>query len=423
MLIIPGSHSLLKILIILSLTLSIFLELSASEYLVPRQAISIDYADIDLDNDPDIVVSCYYTNVIPDTIAILLNNGAGYFTVNFLEKETTHFFKCFKVDNDDLPDLVTKIFEDYQFVYYHNNGDGSFTEAVSIHSTVTDYQEEMVVSDINNDGDNDIVFWNTGFDSYWGILHNNGNGGFTENVYYTTETNTMDLNVGKIDNDEFDDILIATGEGPLIFYNNLPNFIESVPDSILCTNIFNLDMDNDGDNDVGLFQYYSMGGFQCRLKILYNSGDGIFTYADTLLLPCGAMINDINDFNNDGYPDLVYNTGYPDESIYVTINNQDGTFYEPLNYHIGFSFIFTSCSTDFDNNGYTDLAITGYNVDYTHDGIRILFNDGTGNFVDEPQTDNTECKIENVKCKINNYPNPFNQKNSSMLCVGVNRKV
>ncbi len=398
MLVIPDSHFLLKFLIILSLTLSIFLELPASEYLVPRQVRAIDYADIDLDNDLDIVVSCYYSSIIPDTIAILTNDGSGYFTVTFLQKETFHFLKCFKVDHDDLPDLVTKIFEDYQFVYYHNNGDGSFGEAIPIHSTLSDHYEGMAISDINNDGDNDIIFWEQAPETYWGILHNNGYGGFTENVYYTTETNAMDLNVGKIDDDEYDDILLTTGAGPLIFYNDLPNFIESVPDSFLCSGIYALDMDNDGFNDVGLFRVDSMSGFPSELKLLYNSGDGIFTDADTLFLPFSAMINDINDFNNDGYPDLVYHI--TDESVYVVLNDQNGNFSEPAGYQIGYPSIFICCSANFDNNGYNDLAITGYGADLNHHGVKILFNDGTGNFVEEPQTGNTECKIENVKLVI-----------------------
>ncbi|MCF7920743.1 MAG: FG-GAP-like repeat-containing protein [Candidatus Cloacimonetes bacterium] len=399
-----------KLLLTILVSLFSFIELYCSEYLVPRQARAIDYADIDLDNDMDIVVSCYYTNTIPDTIAILLNDGTGLFSVNNLQKETLHFLKCFKVDNDDLPDLVTKILEDYQFVYYHNNGDGSFGEAILIHSTLSDHYEKISVADINNDGDNDIVFWKSGFDPYWGILHNNGYGGFTENVYYTAETIAMGLDVGKINDDEYDDVLLTTGEGPLIFYNDLPYFIESVPDSFICSNIYSLDMDNDGNNDVGLYQFQSAGEFD-KFKILYNSGDGTFADADTIMVSWGSIITDINDFNNDGYPDLVYfmTVGSAFELIYVMLNDQNGDFLEPACYNLGYPTYFISCTADFDNNGYNDLAITGYNVDFTHDGVSLLFNDGTGNFVEEPQANfSEECKIENVKCKINNYPNPFN---------------
>jgi len=393
-----------KHLIILGLVLLVFTDILALEYAIPRIGMSIDYGDIDLDNDLDIVVSCYYSSIIPDTIAILINDGTGYFTVNYLEKETTHFLKCFKVDNDDLPDLVTKIMEDYQFVYYHNNGDGSFAEAVSIHSTVSNYEEEMVVSDINNDGDNDIVFWNTGFDSYWGILHNNGNGGFTEIVYYNTDTWSYYLDTGKIDNDEYDDVLLITEEEALIFFNDLPNFIPTIIDTSFYSYIYCLDMDNDGDNDVCLYDpWYNMSMF-------YNEGDGTFNDIEIIDFPSAVEINDINDFNNDGYPDFVYHSDTSaNDSIYVVLNDQNGDFSEPSHYFIGHHpTYFISCSADFDNNGYNDLAITGYGIDFTHGGVSILFNDGTGNFVGEPQIGNAECKIENVKCKISNYPNPFN---------------
>jgi len=415
--------------IILILIIGFFLFLTslsfASEYTVPKNAENIDWADIDFDVDIDIIIASYRSSTVQDTISIFINDGYGDFTGNYIEKENMHFMKCLRIDYDNLPDLLTKIIYNYQFVYYKNNGDGNFSEAIPIHSTLSDHYEKIAISDINNDGDNDIIFWRSGFDSYWGILHNNGYGEFTENIYYNTEANTMSLNVGKINDDEYDDVLIATTDGPLIFYNNLPEFNQIVPDSFLCTHIYSFDMDNDGDNDVGLFRHVFTGGLSCKLKILYNSGNGTFTYADTLFFPSGTMIKNINDFNNDGYPDLVYTLspyGDPGESIYVTINNQDGTFSESSSYYIGSPLIFRICSADFDNNCYNDLAITGYSIDDNYDGVRILFNDGTGEFVDEPQTGIEEQVIFKPELYITNYPNPFNPETTISFSLSRNSK-
>jgi flagellar hook assembly protein FlgD len=62
---------------------------------------------------------------------------------------------------------------------------------------------------------------------------------------------------------------------------------------------------------------------------------------------------------------------------------------------------------DLDGNGYDDI-ITIRALFYT--GIlNILFNDGNGNFVEEPQLGiNEECIMNNEKCRLTNYPNPFN---------------
>jgi len=405
-----------KVIILLIIFITYF-GLTASEYLVPYPALCIDCADFDLDDDIDIVVGSTITNTTADTISILENDGDGYFMITKMERENAHFINCCDLDNDGLPDLVTKIAEDYQIVWYRNCGNLVFDDAISIHSTLSNHYEQIEISDINNDGDSDIIFWEQSSDTYWGILHNNGLGGFTEDVYYTSDSNLVSLSAGKINDDDYDDILVATGTDPLLFYNNLPDFDETFLDSFHCGKIRVLDMNNDGYNDVGLFRDNDMWNLPSKFKIMYNSGTGSFTSADTLYLPYTAYLEDIKDFNNDGYPDIIYSMWTNQETIYVALNNQNGDFDEAEGYYIGLPFYFVTCSGDFDNSGYLDLAVAGYYVTQGVDGVKILFNDGTGNFVEEPQTDNTECKIKNVNCEISNYPNPFNPSTNIMFSI------
>ncbi|MCD6398705.1 MAG: T9SS type A sorting domain-containing protein, partial [Candidatus Aenigmarchaeota archaeon] len=62
---------------------------------------------------------------------------------------------------------------------------------------------------------------------------------------------------------------------------------------------------------------------------------------------------------------------------------------------------------DLDGNGYNDI-ITVRALFYT--GIlTILYNDGNGNFVEEPQVGvNDNCILNIEDCELSNYPNPFN---------------
>jgi hypothetical protein len=81
-----------------------------------------------------------------------------------------------------------------------------------------------------------------------------------------------------------------------------------------------------------------------------------------------------------------------------------------VNYYTGICS-HRSFTADLDGNGWNDIITMNYdfyNPPPDTGTVHILFNDGTGNFVEEPQTGNTECIMENVKCKISNYPNPFN---------------
>ena len=196
-----------------------------------------------------------------------------------------------------------------------------------------------------------------------------------------------------------------------LFYNNFPIFEEVIIDSFPATHSYIDDMDNNGYNDLVLFAHNFILEIPSFMKILYNCGDNTFVDGDTLSFPCGAYIQNINDFNNDDYPDLVYTQGSWDdnnENIFVCFNNQDGTFNEPDSFYIGTPQWFKISSDDFDNNEYQDIAVTGYYYNETSHGVRILFNDGTGSFVDEPQVSVDNYQLTMTNYQLTNFPNPFN---------------
>jgi|GEM_PF-737498 len=411
--------------IFLLMRVSIF----ADEYPIPKYPYDITTGDVDCDGDIDVIVGSNISSSVNDTISVFYNDGRGNFTPHYIEKENFHFLKCATIDNDNLPDLLTKNIENYSFVYYKNNGDGSFDESIIIHTTLSNHYEYIKISDTNDDGDNDIVFYKKNIDAYWGILHNNGYGEFTENVYFNTDDNIMHLDAGRINEDEYADIVLTTGDAtpPRIFYNNGNGFVQDTLMTLNWHDCFIKDMNNDELNDIMFFAGSIFIGIPSDYVIAYNSGNEEFVFGDILELPPLSIMLDIADYNNDDYLDIVYHSvvfdslNQPDvENIFICFNNQDGTFSEPDIYHIGpCMFGFKLTPADFDNNGYLDIAVTSRDLYH----VRILFNDGTGNFIDEPQVGiNEEYIMNNEKCKISNYPNPFNPVTTISYNLPVNVK-
>ena len=381
------------------------------EYPVPNYPYDITASDIDCDGDMDIIVGSHGSfEELQDTLTVMRNTGEGNFIQEKYDFSTHHFLKSATMNNDIYPDLITRSFDnENQVTIITNDGYGNFTDYSYIYDG-----HNIKISDTNNDGDNDIVFCKVNLNGYWGILHNNGYGEFTEEVYFETESNIMHLDTGKINEDEYSDIVLTTGDSipPRIFYNIGFGF---EVDTLMMRNYaqcFVKDMNNDTANDILFSTPGDFVGIPCDFMIGYNIGNEEFIYGDTLELPPLSSILNIADYNNDNYPDIVYHSvifdslEQPDEeNIFFGFNNQDGTFSEPDMYYIGpCMFGFKLTSADLDNNGYNDIAFTSRDLHH----VKILFNDGTGNFMEEPQVEISNEELIISTCKLSNYPNPFN---------------
>ena len=385
---------------------------------VPKNVHSIVCADVNLDNFIDIIIGSSQSSSQHDSVTILENNGYGEFNKITFEKNNMHTLKCVDFNGDNLPDIVTKVFDSYDIVYYANNGDFAFGEQNVIHSTLTDHKEKINIADMDNDADNDLVFYLHNTDAYWGICKN-VNGQFSEEVYYNNDGIISNLSIGKLNNDNFADILIGRNFGVQLFYNYFPDFEEVIVDSFFSEYSFIEDMDNNGYNDLVLLYSSAFTINPSLMKIVYNFGDDTFIEGDTLPFPSGILIRNISDFNNDNFPDLVYDDFYR-ENIYICFNNQDGTFNEPYSYNIDYAPLgYNVASADFDNNGFLDLAVSKYYIDDENQGVKILFNNGIGGFEEEPQVGIEDQCLSNEKTKLSNYPNPFNPTTSIHFSIDV----
>ncbi|MFH1416332.1 MAG: FG-GAP-like repeat-containing protein [Elusimicrobiota bacterium] len=259
--------------------------------------------------------------------------------------------------------------------------------------TIIGYEDSVVAwGDYDNDGYYDFAisgkYATASSARKTSVYRNNGSGDFTlaqdlgEGIY------SGDLDWGDYDNDGDLDLAIAGHVGDSVGMTKIYNNVDGVftDSGISLQKVFSSalawgDYDNDGDLDLALtgtsntFPYY--------FAIIYkNDGAGGFTDSGISNLK-GVTDSDVawGDYNNDGFLDLAL-TGRDADYEYSNIykNNGNGTF---TDISAGITGMTAGCFIwgDYDNDGYLDFAISGY--DTPGGAIRrckVYRNSGSGTF-------------------------------------------
>ncbi len=127
-------------------------------------------ADIDRDNDEDLVQIIYQSNPESSYCRLLLNDGTGHFSVapNAFGENIAGWFNDVVIgtlNDDQYPDMFLPRVIPGQ-VYYDvlliNNGNGSFSDSSSLLPSGADFSTAAAFFDHENDGDEDIIIANCG---------------------------------------------------------------------------------------------------------------------------------------------------------------------------------------------------------------------------------------------------------------------
>lgn len=380
-----------------------FIQFALSDgYKVPKYAYSLDVCDIDNDGDIDIIVGSHDQG--NDTISILKNDGFGNFSISQLIKSNYANIICSCIDDDsDYPDIVTLTRPDSGWVFYPNHQGINFGISHLIYRTITELIE-LYPLDQNNSPDFICYDWHIA--GGFGALYNNGAGVFTYHHIYSALQSISDPAVGDLNGDSLNDILVSDYDGGVSIFINQGSgvFNQQIIDINPVTHTYIFDINNDGFNDLGLYRHVFFPGGICTLKIFVNQSFN-FILTDTILFPQGTLFVNFADYNNDNYFDIAYIRGFwsgPLDSLYIVFNNQDMTFSSPDRYFVPNPQLLSFKSADFDGNGYNDIAYCYYGA---QDNVTVLFNDGTGKFVENPLTSIASHESQKVDIKV--FPNPF----------------
>jgi len=358
----------------------------------------VSFADVDNDNDQDVLITGLSGTTY--TAKLYINNGSGSFTLKsgtpFTGVKDQGSIAFADIDNDnDLDVLITGWrYNPHQAIseLYTNDGNGNFNLVIGSPFNGVRFSS-IAFADIDNDNDQDLLI--TGLNSVGVIITklytNDGNGAFTEVIGTPFEGVTeSSIAFADVDNDNDQDLVITgrnssnqkiaklyTNDGGGTFTEVTGTPFDGVYNSSIAF------ADVDGDNDQDLVITGKNNSSQKIAKLYINNGSGVFTVI------AGAPFDGVSsgsiafaDVDGDNDQDIVITGFNVGASTKLYKNNGSGIFTAGSTVPwsgvgVGYSSI---AFTDIDNDNDQDLLITGGDGTSNSTITKLYTNNGNGTF-------------------------------------------
>ncbi|CAF0913691.1 unnamed protein product [Adineta steineri] len=342
----------------------------------------IAVGDMNNDKQLDIVIANYGTN----DIGILFGDGTGNFgkqnTFSTGYDSVPYSLVVSDLNNDGNLDIIVANHGTDNVGIFVGQGNGTFEAQVIISTGYKSQPYSVAVDDLNNDTYMDIVVACSGFNTI-GVLLGFGNGSFTIPYKYSTNNNSLPLSlvIGDFDNDTQLDIAVANYDNKSvgIFFGYGNGYFTDQMTFFSVTYNFNpysiAAGDFNGDNrlDIAVVNYD------------YNYVDIVLTYRNYTFLnqntystgnQSGPNSVAFADFNNDKQLDIVVaNSGTNNIGIFLGYGN--GTFSSQTTYSTGDnSQPFSVTIGDFNNDQQLDIVVANSGTN----NIGIFFGYFNGTF-------------------------------------------
>jgi len=339
------------------------------------------WIDFNADGKQDLIVSGYDNDNTSRYNYMYLNNGNKTFStvsIPMFVKLLSTSLAWGDYNNDGFVDFYYAggYNGKMQSKLYKNDGVGNFQETKSPFIPLSNGKSQFV--DINNDGKLD--FFQIGLDSVevmtFTMSENKGNGVFeNKDVSFLVTLPGRHGNFSKsnvlwadFDNDGLQDVIIsATTQDDFYFkfYKNLGNFKFSEENiGLPKLNYVSMaagDVNQDGKTDlvyIGSKELMLGGSYNYTDMIVsINYGNLKFKKVSSLVMNIFDNNLELADFNNDGYPDILY---YGTDNGYLKIlkNNKNNTF-SATTQNVAQAYYGAAYWGDMDNDNDLDLFFSG----------------------------------------------------------------
>jgi hypothetical protein len=163
---------------------------------------------------------------------------------------------------------------------------------------------------------------------------------------------------------------LAQGTLPVSFLARIDSPLPASPPFSTTSPIAVADLNSDGNLDV------VVSGDTNDIWVLFGNGNGTFQPAATYTIS-GANFYALADFNGDGKPDILAVGG---STIYVLLNNGDGTFGAPVSTAISSNAPAAIAIGDFNGDGKADISLPVAAPQNGYSAVSILLGNGDGTF-------------------------------------------
>ncbi|TXD80700.1 T9SS type A sorting domain-containing protein [Subsaximicrobium wynnwilliamsii] len=364
-----------------------------------------DYVLSDIDNNgfKDLVSSGFICDRVGSSQTIIVwqaNDNYGNFGIrNILYTGQAGEIDSKDIDNDGDNDIVFASGNVINVIKNNNNGTFSNVESFPLS---TNGISDFYLMDMDNDSYVDIVYRD-----YWGVIKikwnlTNGQFGNSNNTYGSSD---LGYKIIDINNDDLPDF-VFNNNTYFRFKLNQGNRIFNIGESFYISygNAFDLgDFNNDNQKDL----IVSSGG---TLKIYYNqaiaSPNNMFDSNNNIEIFSDGNINftgiELADFNNDTFLDIAFNSSGSSASgnNLILENNNNIDFLNQYQFEGPSN---TPEASDLNNDGLLDLFVFNPSFFYGNSGHYSTFSINNGNFDFQFQNySNSTLKSTHTIADINN---------------------